>query len=274
MRFETPIAGSDAPQIERGSLRMQVTRRLLVDVFQGRLPSGQRLIAQQVADLYQVSPTPVRESLVELSNLGIVELLPNRGAVVRPFGPQQVREIGQIRRVLEVEGVRCACGRVEADALRQLETELVRLDGLPPTASWDRAIRAADTRLHGLFAESCASARLSEEIQRYLTLFRTLRDVSHQRDAWTHYARTNDVPAHLAIVRPMRRGNADEAAEAMDRHIRSATEVLVDVVFAGRDTAEGPVSPAGVAGQPGPSPPGPDDPPGRRHRADRRRVTR
>lgn len=213
-----------------------MTGRLLVDVFQGRLQSGQRLITQQIADLYQVSPTPVRESLVELSNLGIVELLPNRGAVVRPFGPQQVREIGQIRRVLEVEGVRCACARVEAEALRALEAELVRLEGLPPTPSWDRAIRAADTRLHGLFAESCGSARLTEEIERYLTLFRTLRDVSHQRDAWTHYSRTNDVPAHLAIVRPMRRGKADEAAEAMDRHIRSATDVLVEVVFAGRDT--------------------------------------
>jgi len=236
--YRTNTTGASDPHIERGNLRQQVTNRLLVDVFQGRLRSGQRLVTQQVADLYQVSPTPVRESLVELSNLGMVELLPNRGAVVRPFGPKQVREIGQIRRVLEVEGVRGACGHVDTAALLELEAELVRLEGLSPTPSWDRAIRAADTRLHGLFAESCGSARLNEEIQRYLTLFRTLRDVSHQRDAWTHYSRTNDVPAHLAIVRPMRLGEARAAAEAMDRHIQSATEVLAEVVFAGRSPTD------------------------------------
>lgn len=232
-----PRISDDDPQIERGNLRQRVTGRLLVDVFKGRFRSGQRLVMQQIADHYQVSPTPVRESLVALANLGIVERLPHRGAVVRPFGPQQVREIGQIRRMLEVEGMRCACGRVEPAARAEREAELVQLEGLPPTRSWDRAIRAADTRLHGLFAESSGSTRLTEEIERFLTLFRTLRDVSPQRDAWTDYARTNDVPTHLAIVRPMRARNAEAAASAMDQHIRSATEVHIEVGFAGRDVA-------------------------------------
>src|SRR5207253_1194767 len=169
-----------------GSLREQVTSRILTTVFQGQFRPGQRLVVQHLADLFEVSPTPVRESLVELAGLGVVELLPNRGAVVRPFGPQVVAEISQIRRVLEVEAARCACDRIEPGQLAALETEMERLQGLPRDEQWDRDARAADTRLHGLTADACGSTRLRAEINRYLTLFRALRDVCHERDAWTN----------------------------------------------------------------------------------------
>ena len=90
-------------RVGRQTLRQDVISRILSAVFQGRIHSGQRLVVQRLAEQYGVSPTPVREALVELAGLGIVALLPNRGAVVRPFGPHEVREISQVRRVLEVE---------------------------------------------------------------------------------------------------------------------------------------------------------------------------
>ena len=97
-----------AEPVSRGNLRQQVTSRLMTGIFQGRFRSGQRLVVQNLASACQASPTPVREALVELASLGLVELLPNRGAVVQPFGPQEIREISDIRRLLEVEAVRCA----------------------------------------------------------------------------------------------------------------------------------------------------------------------
>lgn len=220
-------------RIARGNLRQQVTARILTGVFQGRFHSGERLVVQHLANLYEVSPTPVRESMVELAGLGIVDLLPNRGAVVRQFGPQEFREICQVRRVLEVEGSRCACGQIDPEALAALESELERLKDQPPNPVWDRAVRAADTWLHSLIADSSGSARLTAEISRYLALFRSLRDVSHQRDARTRYSRSNDVAEHLEIVRALRAGDAAGAASAMERHIRSATETLEEVIFGG-----------------------------------------
>ena len=186
---------------------------------------------QQFAKTYDVSPTPIREALVELASLGLVDLLPNRGAIVRPFGPQEVSEISQIRRVLETEAARCACGRIPSDQLSSLDRELKRLDGLHRDETWDRAARAADTGLHGLIAEYSGSVRLAAEINRYLILFRALRDVCHLRDAWTNYSRANDVPQHLAIVDALLESDADGAASAMDRHIRSAAATLQEVVF-------------------------------------------
>lgn len=221
--FEEPVA--------RGTLRQQVSQRILTAVFQGRFHPGERLVVQRLSGIFHVSPTPVREALVELAWLGIVELTPNRGAVVLPFGTQQVREIGQIRRVLESEAARCACGRIDPAELESLRDELARLGSRPTDRRRDRERRALDSRLHSLVAGSCGSARLTAEVNRYLTLFRTLRDVSHQRDAATNYSRTDDVPEHLAILDRLRDGDAEGSAREMERHIVSSTAKIETVMF-------------------------------------------
>ncbi len=177
----------------------------MTGIFLGLFRSGQRLVVQNLAQAFGVSPTPVREALMEIANLGLVELLPNRGAIVRPFGPREVREISQVRRLLESEAAHCASGRIPPAELSSLAQELNRLESLPKDEIWDRDARAADNRLHGLIAESCGSSRLAAEIDRYLVLFRSLRDLCHLRDAWTNYSRANDVPQHQAIVAPLLR---------------------------------------------------------------------
>jgi DNA-binding GntR family transcriptional regulator len=220
-----------AGPVIRGTLRHQLTFRILTGVFEERFRSGERLIVQRLSQLFEVSPTPVREALLELAALGIVKLLPNRGAVLLPFGPQQVREIGQVRRVLEVEATRCACGQIDLGELTALRREVAGLLGRPADESRDRDARTCDTQLHGIIAESCGSARLTAEIHRYLTLFGALRDVSHQRDAETNYSRSDDVFEHLEILDHLQRGEAEGAAMAMDRHIRSATTTVEEVMF-------------------------------------------
>jgi DNA-binding GntR family transcriptional regulator len=224
-------APASSQRIVRGTLRQYVTDRILSDILEGVFLSQKRLIVQQLADAYDVSPTPVRESLVELAGMGLVELLPNRGAVVRSFGRTEVREISQLRRVLEVEATRSAVGRISRMELADLIDELQRLQSLPRDEDWDQDVRDADTRLHALIAESCGSHRLTSEVAKYLTLFRALRDLSHAKDAWTNYSRSNDVPEHLSIVRALAAGDADLAALTMDRHIRSAAEKLESVLF-------------------------------------------
>ena len=87
-----------------------------------------------------------------------------------PFGREEVREISQVRRVLEVEAARSACGRIGDDVLAALEGELVRVQEASATSgpgrSWTHDARAADTRLHGLIAASCGNRRLMTEIER------------------------------------------------------------------------------------------------------------
>jgi DNA-binding GntR family transcriptional regulator len=217
--------------IHRAGLRDQVTQRILNEVFERRLKTGERLVVQHLANRYEVSPTPVREALVELAGLGIVELQANRGAVVKPFGAEEIRHISQVRRVLELEACRCACGQILPQSLLSLRQELKRLRKMPHGAEWDRYSRAADSRLHLLIARYCQNPRLEHEIKRYLSLFRSVRNISHLRDSWQNYQRSNDVPQHLRIVNALIEQDKVRAMKALDSHLRSITRTLREVVF-------------------------------------------
>jgi len=61
---------------------------------------------------------------VELEAVGLIELCHNRGAVVKPFGPEQLRDFFHVRRILETEAARSACGRIQADSLAGLRREM------------------------------------------------------------------------------------------------------------------------------------------------------
>ena len=110
-------------------MRHHVVQRLLKAIFSGELAAGTRLIASKLAARLGVSATPIREALVELEQSGIVELLHHRGAVVKPFGRDELREFYAVRRLLECEAVRLACGHVDYEVLSLLQGDLERLIG-------------------------------------------------------------------------------------------------------------------------------------------------
>jgi DNA-binding GntR family transcriptional regulator len=178
-----------------------------------------------LAERFGVSHTPIREALITLAGIGIVDLLPNRGAVVRRVTSREVREVCQVRRALECEAARSACGRIELAELHALAAELRRLmatNGRSKARFIEQA-RAVDSRLHDLVADSCGNAFLAQEIGRLKILFRAFRDV-----AWEHDEARNDfhrlaeeAREHLAIVEALLAGDPKEAARAMARHIRS-----------------------------------------------------
>ena len=239
--------------VSHGLRRRNVVQSILHGVFEGRYHSGQRLVVQRLAQEFGVSPTPIREALVELAGIGIVDLLPNRGAVVRQVTRQDVAELCQIRRVLESEASRSACGRIDMNELTSLAAELKRLiesGGAQGTPGFDGAAfvqdtRSADSRLHDLIAHACGSRRLAEEIGRFKLLFRAFRDVGYtkfeERNDYRRMTEEND--EHLAIVTALAEGDSKRAAKAMGRHIDESVrywgQLIVDALTAVKRPRDG-----------------------------------
>jgi DNA-binding GntR family transcriptional regulator len=214
----------EALQCHHGLRRQTIVQSILADVFQGRLRAGAHLVTQELAERFGVSHTPIREALITLAGIGIIDLLPNRGAVVRQVTSHEIREICQVRRVLECEAARSACGRIQLAELHALAGELRRLIAVKARRpQFIEQARAVDSRLHDLIADSCGNAFLAKELSRLKILFRAVRDV-----AWEHDEARNDFHRlaeegreHLAIVEALLAGDPKEAAHAMARHIRS-----------------------------------------------------
>lgn len=193
-------------------------------MFSGRVRAGDHLGTQELAERFGVSHTPVREALIALAGMGIIDLQPNRGAVVRRVSRQEVREVCQVRRVLECEATRLACGQIalaELDALADAFKQMMNRRSLGPELIGEA--RTLDTRLHDAIAESCGNAFLAKEIGRLKMLFRAFRDVAWEHDdAKNDYRRlAQEAGEHLAIVEALRAGHARDARQAMATHIRS-----------------------------------------------------
>jgi DNA-binding GntR family transcriptional regulator len=207
----------------RGRRRQSVAESLLADIFRGELKAGERLVTQRLAERYHVSHTPIREALISLAAIGVIDLQPNRGAVVRRLSTRDVREVCGVRRALECEAVSRACGLVNPSQLERLAREFRKLIEGNQTGSAviNRAL-VLDSELHDLVATSCGNRFLAAEINRLKTLFRAYRDQSYlavaSRDDFSRIP--EESREHLEIVEALLAKDRKRATKAMSFHIR------------------------------------------------------
>ena len=99
---------------ETGQLVQELRRR----ISEHEIPPGAKLKDQELAHQFGVSRSRVREAIAELELRGLVERIPNRGAVVRRLELSQVFEIYDVREVLEGLAVRRAVENGESGVWR------------------------------------------------------------------------------------------------------------------------------------------------------------
>lgn len=223
-------------RVDHGQRRAAVADAMLADIFQGKLKAGSRLVIHDLAERYGVSPTPIREALATLDGIGVVDIAPNCGAVVRRMTATDVAEISLVRQSLECAAVKLACGRIEPAELNEL-ADLFRqqaaqsLDAKQSAAAANAreikksidAARSLDSRLHDLIAESSGNRFLAKELGRLKVLFRTFRDAAwDRRRVDADLARfEEEAQEHLAIVEALLANDAAAAERAMGQHIQS-----------------------------------------------------
>src|SRR4051812_24898489 len=83
-----------------------IVRKLEEDIVLGRRHPRERLVEQDLCAAFDTHRGDVRLALFELERMGIVERIPNRGAIVRDLKPREVEEIYDVREELEVMAVR------------------------------------------------------------------------------------------------------------------------------------------------------------------------
>lgn len=113
--------------IERTSVRDQVRAILHAQIQTGELEAGQIYSAVALGEAMGVSATPVREALMDLANVGLVEAVRNRGFRIRTVSPADLDEIVALRTWLEVPAmglVAEGASDEEIEALRPLAQQI------------------------------------------------------------------------------------------------------------------------------------------------------
>ncbi len=106
--------------IVRAPLHVQVAERLRLLIDSGELAPGTRLNENELCQNMGVSRTPLREAIRSLATEGLVELQPNRGAIVSVVSQDDVTEILPIMASLEGLGGRLAAVQMHTDQIKQI----------------------------------------------------------------------------------------------------------------------------------------------------------
>jgi DNA-binding GntR family transcriptional regulator len=224
----------------------RVADAIQAQVLSGTVAVGTHLRQEALAEEFGVSRTPVREALRHLQATGLVELLPNRGAVVRGPSAREIREAYEVRAELEGLAAELAAGRIsDRDLLRLREAQALFRESVAtliarrarrrqPWRDESVWVRANDL-FHQAILDAAGNARLSDTIA---DLHRSFpRDLTWAALSQSSRLLEENVVQHETILEAIEQRDPAEARRRMVEHIRSAGE-LVTLRFEQVDTAD------------------------------------
>ncbi|MBW8723447.1 MAG: GntR family transcriptional regulator [Polaromonas sp.] len=107
-----------------GSVTDGIVESITTAIVERRLMPGTRLVEQQIADVFEVSRTVVRQALNQLSRDRLVTLEPARGAFVATPSIDEARQVFQVRRLIEGGMVRQLAAQITDKQVEQLRLHL------------------------------------------------------------------------------------------------------------------------------------------------------
>ncbi len=112
------------------SLHEAVAARLRDLIVEGHLPEGSRIVEKQLCETLRISRTPLREAFKVLAVEGLIEIQPNRGAIVSRIGPREARDMLAVIARMEALAGELACANAtdaEIAGVRALHDRMMEL---------------------------------------------------------------------------------------------------------------------------------------------------
>ncbi len=209
---------TDEGSISRSVLAEQIKDRVLQDILSGRYPPDARIVETRVAKELGTSQAPVREALRGLEALGVVEILPFRGARVRRLSATELREAYDVRSELECLGARLGVPAMTDADLAEIEALFAAMQAAAEAGD-RREVAVRDAAFHARLLRLAGNATL-ERVWRSLEPFsRTyISLVSPNADPrWS-------AGLHPPIVAALRGRDVAAVELALQRHFREASD--------------------------------------------------
>jgi DNA-binding GntR family transcriptional regulator len=200
--------------------------RLRGQILSGELVHGERLAEEEIAENLGISRTPVREALRRLASEGLVDVAPNRGASVARWESADLKEIFDLRAILESyatqrAALRAGSGVIEvlSDVCQEMEDIFANLDG--PRSL--RSLAERNRRFHHTIIEAAESPRLNSMIDSLTHVPVVMQTFSQ----YSTHALARSLQHHREIVDAMRAQDAEWASSVMRAHILAARDEVL-----------------------------------------------
>lgn len=217
-----------------GSLAERISAKILA----GEYPPGSRLRQEALAEEFSVSRTPIREALRQLEVKGVIQHVPNQGAIVLAPNARDIREAYQVRAELEGLAISLAVEWITDEQIERMHNAQKRFAATVEKLTISARMSNAKAHLknvpswvesndefHGVVIEASGNRRLRQLIRdlhlgftRSVMLSALTMDGRRMRE---------NVAQHEAILSAITRHDAIEARKEMTHHILRSGELIV-----------------------------------------------
>jgi DNA-binding GntR family transcriptional regulator len=206
----------------RGEKVNQLFLRLRDAVFSGQYAPGQRLIEADLTRDYGVSRGPLREAFRQLAADGLVDIVPNRGAIVRRLSGKAMQDLFLIRQSLEGLAASLAAANMVRDDYRKRFRDAVKTISEIRKTKTPEKFTEENALLHQIIVELADNPQLAtlvNQLQLPLMRFqiRSAVDQSH---------RDQSSKEHDKIIKAILAGDRVRAGAAMHQHLKRASKQM------------------------------------------------
>lgn len=191
-----------------------IARQIKKRILDGEFGSGYRLKVRQLATEFGTSEIPVREAIIELAASGLVTIRPHVGATATPISSRDLRNIFQIRSVLERLATELAAENMTAQNLSQIEKHAEALRQAVDAGEDSDELTRLNRVFHMSIYQCCGNDRLVGMIEELWNHAGRYPDPLTGQDDATYQS----LKEHVAILDAIRRNDGALAAELTECH--------------------------------------------------------
>ncbi len=208
-------------KIEHQTLNDRAYAEIRKGLISSRFQPGQVLVIRNLAEVYGISATPVREALQRLVAERLLVVLPNRSIAVPSLSAEKFTELARIRCALEGLAAELAVANIKQSHIKRLKELLEEIDA---------AVDARDSRLyanlnqkfHFVIYERANSPRLLQMVQDLWSQVGPFFNGLFGDESFVAHANKQ----HERIVSALEEGRAGEVRSAIVKDITTAAEAL------------------------------------------------
>lgn len=198
------------------SLGSRVFHKIREGILSGKYAVNEELKEKNIGDELGVSRTPVREALRQLELEGLVSIIPNKGAYVVGLSQKDIRDIYEMRSLLEGLCAKWAAENITNEQLEELEENIFLSEFHAKKENWEQMVEL-DNRFHEILYLASGSKELKHVLTDYHQYVQRVRKITLGGSERVK----KSTEEHKIIVQALRTHDPKKAQDAAKTHIRN-----------------------------------------------------
>ncbi len=209
------------------SLKDRVYENLKLLIIKGKLEPNRPLLEAELSEMMKISRAPIREALNILEKEGFVTIIPRKGAKVSIISKTEVKNIWEIRSVLEPYAAKNASQKCEEKELCEMENKLKKILKDPYNLA---NYLKTDLAIHELLYKNLGNKMFINIIKMARQNSIRIRNFATGKSKFAKDMASSDTAEHLEIIKALKAHDPERSSAAVYMHIINSKQRIIQAL--------------------------------------------